>query len=132
LVTGDHAIHSWQGKDEKVKKICEAKRDRMEYHMLRKEAEDFEAARLLKQTQEHFKKLERQGVVASPQRLEEAEKNLQTAEKNLQTVEKNLQTAEKNLHTTEKNLHTTNTLSIIGFTVVIILFAIIFTRLPTT
>ena len=39
----------------------------MEYHRLRKEAEEFEAARALEQRRRLFKRLEHQGLVVSPQ-----------------------------------------------------------------
>ena len=41
----------------------------MEFHTFRQEAENFEAARSLKQNQKYFARLECQGVVISRQRL---------------------------------------------------------------
>ena len=68
LVMDDEALASWESNKQFINPICRAKRDRMQSHALRKEAEDFKSARVLEQQKRLFKRLGRQGLIVTPER----------------------------------------------------------------
>ena len=70
LVMDNEALTSWEANKQLIKPICQVKRERMQSHILRREAEDFESMRVLEQRKRLFKRLERQGIVVTPERLD--------------------------------------------------------------